>query len=226
MKYARIIAVTAMMIMGFAAIAPAQMGMMGMRPPTIPGEFKPVVGSGAQYAVTPKDGDKMELAIAIVGKESVDGQDGYWMETRMLSGRGAGMISKNLLVMSGDNPGVKRMIIQMPPRPPMEMPVGMMGHRPNMPPHEAAGSGANHGMGEVVGTESVTVPAGTFECQHYRSTSDNGTSDFWVATKVSPYGLVKMTSGKENMVLEKVLTNETSQITGEPQKMNFPGMPQ
>ena len=28
------------------------------------------------------------------------------------------------------------------------------------------------------------------------------------------------------MVLKKVLTDETSHINGEPQKMNFPGMPQ
>ena len=43
---------------------------------------------------------------------------------------------------------------------------------------------------------------------------------------LAPYGLVKMTSADTNMVLVKVLDHETSQITGEPQKMNFPGMPQ
>jgi hypothetical protein len=82
----------------------------------------------------------------------------------------------------------------------------------------------NHGMGEVVGTESVTVPAGTFECEHYQNKSERGTADVWFTTKVSPYGMVKMTSPDQSMVLEKVLTNETSQIKGEPQKMNFPGM--
>ncbi|HEV2351419.1 MAG TPA: hypothetical protein VG028_16415 [Terriglobia bacterium] len=200
--------------------------MMGMRPPQIPGEFKPVVGSGAQYTITNKKAPSMDMAVAIVGKESVDGQDGYWMENRMLSGKGAGMITKMLMVIGGDQPGVKRMIMQPPGRPPMEMPMGMMGMMKNVPKAQAGGTYGGNGKGELVGTESVTVPAGTFECQHYQKKSDQETTDIWFTTKVSPYGMVKMTSADTTMVLDKVLTNETSQIKGEPQKMNFPGMPQ
>ena len=81
-------------------------------------------------------------------------------------------------------------------------------------------------MGELVGTESVTVPAGTFTCQHYRKQEKNGPADMWISTQVTPYGMVKMTSADTTMVLKKILTNETSHIKGEPQKMQFPGMPQ
>ena len=222
MRYAKITLLTFAMCLGFAGAAAAQ---MGMRPPQIPGEFKPVVGSGAQYEITTKKEPKMDLAYAIVGKESVDGGEGYWMEIRMLSGKGEGMIMKELMVMTGETPGPKRMIMQMPGRPPMEMPMGMMGGMmKNMPKQTATGAGPGHGMGEKVGIEPVVVPAGTFLCDHYRSQSDHGAADVWVSTKVAPYGLVKMTSEDTNMVLEKVLTNETSQIKGEPQKMNFPGM--
>ena len=226
MRTLRNIVVAGALCFGSAVAALAQMGM-GMRPPTIPGEFKPVVGSGAQYQMTTKQGN-LDMAVAVVGKESVNGADGYWMEQRMLGGKGAGMISKLLMVMSGDQPGIKRMIVQMPPRPPMEMPVGMMGMMGGMAknaPRPEAGGGPQ-GKGELLGTESVTVPAGTFECQHYRSQSEHGSADVWFTTKVSPYGLVKMTSADTTMVLEKVLSNETSQIKGEPQKMNYPGMPQ
>jgi len=73
-----------------------------------------------------------------------------------------------------------------------------------------------------VGSESVTVPAGTFDCEHYRKQTAEGTVDVWVSTKVSPYGTVKMTSGQMTMVLEKVLSNETSHIKGEPQKFEMP----
>jgi hypothetical protein len=224
MKYSRCIILAAVLCAGSAAAAWAQMGM-GMRPPTIPGEFKPVVGSGAQYQITTKQGN-IDMAVAVVGKESVNGADGYWMEQRMLGGKGGAMISKLLMVMSGGQPGIKRMIVQMPPRPPMEMPVGMMGMMggmgKNVPKPETGGG--PQGKGEMLGTESVTVPAGTFECQHFRSQSEHGTADVWFTTKVSPYGLVKMTSADTTMTLEKVLEHETSQITGEPQKM--PGMPQ
>ncbi|HLY61150.1 MAG TPA: hypothetical protein VKV95_10410 [Terriglobia bacterium] len=224
MKTARkMVMVMAMALAGASALW-AQ--MMGMRPPQIPGEFKPVVGSGSQYTMTTKkDSSSMDMAYAIVGKESVDGQDGYWMEIRMLSGKGGGMIMKQLMVIGGDQPGIKRMIMQMAGRPPMEMPMSMMSMMKNMPKAQESGqaSGKNHGMGELVGTESVTVPAGTFECQHYRSQSDRGSADVWITTKISPYGLVKMTSTDSTMVLAKVLSNETSQIKGEPQPM--PGMP-
>src|SRR5579859_8306220 len=152
MRYAKSIILTITMCLGFAGAASAQ---MGMRPPQIPGEFKPVVGSGAQYEISSKKDAKMDMAYAIVGKESVDGADGYWMEIRMLNGKAEGMIMKQLMVMSGDTPGIKRMIMQMPGRPPMEMPVGMMsGMMKNMPKHSAAEGGPSHGMGEKVGTET------------------------------------------------------------------------
>ena len=79
-------------------------------------------------------------------------------------------------------------------------------------------------MGELVGTESVTVPAGTFTCQHYRKQEQNGPMDLWISMQVTPYALVKMTGEDMNMVLKKVLTNETSHIKGEPQKMPTPEM--
>jgi hypothetical protein len=81
-------------------------------------------------------------------------------------------------------------------------------------------------MGELVGMESVTVPAGTFTCQHYRKQDKNGQVDYWVADQVASFSWVKMTTPDTTLVLEKILTNETSHIKGEPQKMQFPGMPQ
>ena len=117
------------------------------------------------------------------------------------------------------------MIVQPPGRPPMEMPVGMM----NMGmehEHQAEVEGSGHGMGEMLGSETVTVPAGTFDCQHFRATREGPDRGRVVSRQVSPYGLVKMTSSDgTSMVLEKVLDHERSQIAGEPQEMNFPGIP-
>jgi hypothetical protein len=167
----------------------------------------------------------MHSAYAIVGQEDVEGSTGYWMEIRT---EGAGMpgemVMKQLMVVGGDRPQIKRMIMQQPGRPPMEMPVGMMlggmGQR-GQAPRQAPGQG-DTSPGERVGSETITVPAGTFECEHYRKQEPHGTVDVWISSKVSPYGTVKMSSGEMTMVLEKVLSNETSHITGEPQKMNMP----
>ncbi len=59
-------------------------------------------------------------------------------------------------------------------------------------------------------------------CDHYRKQEPHGTVDVWISSKVPPYGMVKMSSGERTTVLEKVLSNETSHIQGEPQKMNMP----
>ncbi len=223
MKSVRNLASTVLAVMGLAGACWSQ-GMM--RPPNIPGEFKPVVGSGAQYQLTDKKGTTHEWAWAVVGKETVDGQDAYWLEMRSTTPQGP-MVMKELMAVEGGTPDIKRMIMQAPNRPPMEMPVDMM--HMAMQRGQQMATGSSHGMGEVVGSETVTVPAGTFDAQHYRSTDNGRTADVWASTKVSPYGLVKMTSSDgSSMVLEKLLDHETSQITQEPQKMNFPmpGRPQ
>jgi hypothetical protein len=206
-------------------------GMGGMfgNMPSMPGLQNPTVGSGAEYMMTSK-GKEMDMATVALGKEDVDGAAGYWMETRMTSAElGGEMVMKTLTVISPTASGIKRMIMQQPGKPPMEMPAMMMSmmqqHQP--PPTTPTGSASGKGgMGELVGTESVTVPAGTFSCQHYRNQGNNGTSDLWISMQVTPYGLVKMTGPDTTMVLKKVLANESSHIKGEPQQMQIPGMRQ
>jgi hypothetical protein len=69
-----------------------------------------------------------------------------------------------------------------------------------------------------VGTESITVPAGTFSCEHW--TKDDGKGDVWVSSKVSPLGIVKAVDSDQTMVLTKVTTDATSHITGTPVKFD------
>jgi len=223
MQFLRRLAVVLVVCSGLVAAGWAQFGGMGKgmgQTPQIPGVFRPVVGTGAQYQVTQK-GKNMSWAVAVVGKESVDGNDGYWLEMRMEGGEQGGMIMKSLTVArDGGGAEIKRMIMQPPGQPPMEMPMEMMGMM-RQGQKQAANEEA---LGEKVGTETVTVPAGTFTCDHYRSKHGNEPADVWISAKVPPYGLIKMTSASSTMVLEKVLSNETSKIKGEPQKMDF-GMP-
>jgi hypothetical protein len=194
-------------------------GQRMMQPPRIPGEFKPVVGAGAQYEVT-TEGKKTNWAYVVVGKETVDGADGYWMEMRLeVDSKKGKMIMKHLMVMIGDRPEIKRMIMQTPGEPPMEMPMGMMG---GMMKRAREVPGGETALGEKLGTESVIVPAGTFLCDHFRTTAAKTTTDVWISTKVSPWGMVKMTSKDMTLELTKVLENETSEIKGEPQKIEMP----
>ena len=197
-------------------------GMFGSMP-TMPGLSNPTVGSGAEYVVNTK-GKQMDVATVILGKEDVNGGAGYWMEMRMNSADTNGeMVMKTLTVTTGSETGVKRMIMQQSGKQPLEIDGMMMSMMQRHQPSPATpGAGSNGGRGELVGTESVTVPAGTFTAQHYRSQGSNGPTDLWISTDVTPYGMVKMTNADTTMELKKVLTDETSHIKGEPQKMQMP----
>jgi hypothetical protein len=83
---------------------------------------------------------------------------------------------------------------------------------------EACGRGA----ATFVGTDTITVPAGTFLCDHWRSSTMGHTGDEWVAKSGPVFGLIKAVSSAGTIELEKVLTGEKSEITGTPRQMNMP----
>jgi hypothetical protein len=197
-------------LLAMAATAGAQ---MGMRQSPIPrGVFNPVVGSGAAYEITSSDGRKNNIEYAIVGKESVNGKDAYWMEWTT-SGMGSGQMVMKVLTAVGDSTVTSRVIIQMPGRPPMEMPAQMTSRMNNQSVPADVRSAA-----EDVGSESITVPAGTFTCEHYRM--KDGSGDTWVSTKVNPFGVVKHEGKDSTMVLTKVITDAKDKIVGIPQPFN------
>jgi hypothetical protein len=200
------------------------MGTMGSTP-SMPSLQNPTVGSGAEYLVTAK-GKEMDIATVALSKENVDGDQGFWMEQRITSAElGGEMVMKTLTVVSGTQAGVKRMIMQQPGHSPMEMSGMMMSMMQPKSRPTPSGGGGKGDMGQLIGTESVTVPAGTYSCQHYRKQEASGPVDIWISTSITPYGMVKMTSADATMVLKKILSNETSHIKGEPQKMQMPEMP-
>jgi hypothetical protein len=192
-------------------------GGMGRQAPRLLGEFKPVVGAGAQYLMTSQN-DSTHFSYVIVGKEDVKGSTGYWLEIRTQGGEMPGeMVMKQLMVMGGEKPEIKRMIMQPSGRPPVEFPLGMM---PGVAQRGAETGDTSPGV--KVGSETISVPAGTFECDRYRKQDERGAVDIWVSSKVSPYGTVKMSRADVSLVLEKVLNNEVSHIRGQPRPMNFP----
>jgi len=186
----------------------AQMGA-GMRPPDIPGVFKPVVGSGAAYETVTKNGTKMSLEIAIIDKES----DGYWMEIAAEMPRMPGTnYVKELLVRQGDDLVIEKMIVQMPGHPPIDlssMPRSIQSQK------SQADFRAN---AQNLGTDSITTPAGTFSCQHWRDAKSG--DDYWISDKVVPWQLVKMTGADGHTItLVRVITDAKTHITGTPVSM-------
>src|SRR5690348_1793923 len=115
----------------FATVASAQIGGGMMRQGPMPrGLFNPVVGSGAQYEIQKGAGSdandkKTVMEIDVVGKESVSGKDGYWLETTMGGTPMGDVTMKMLAAPDGANVTIVKMIMQMAGQPPMEMPTQM-----------------------------------------------------------------------------------------------------
>ena len=195
-----------------AASASAQMGM-SMRPSMPQGIFNPTVGSGAQYEMTGADGAKSTIEFTVVGKEAVNGKDSYWLEWTMSSGRMGEMVMKVLMTPDASNGVTTRTIMQLAGRPPMEMPSQMI--RPGGA--QASSKMDIRGESEDVGKESVTTPAGTFACEHYRA--KDGSGDTWISGQVAPFGVVKA-QGKSSMTLTKVITGAHDKIVGTPVPFN------
>jgi hypothetical protein len=215
MKILKLAAFCLCCLMILAAATSAQMGM-GMRQRSMPnGVFNPVVGSGAGYDIQTANGPKTSIEYAIVGKESINGKDGFWMEWTTIGGPMGEMVVKVLIVPDGANTATSRIIMQMPGRPPMEMPAPM--GRMNGGSNATAPSDIRN-LAEDVGTESITTAAGTFSCEHYRM--KDGSGDTWVSQKVAPFGVVKHQGKDSSMVLTKVITDAKDKITGTPQPFN------
>src|SRR4029077_1313134 len=207
------------MVVIFAALAlamPLAAQMFGPKPPTLSGIWHPVVGTGAAYEMT-KDGKKNEMEITIVGKEDVDGKTAFWLEMAMTDQRTSQTVYvKNLMSVNDSGVTSMRMVMQMPGQPdPMEMDMNLNPTGSRMKQTTPANIADK---AEVVGTESVTVPAGTFSCTHFRM--KDGTGDAWVSDKVGPWGLVKSQSKDSSMVLAKVITDAKDHITGTPKKFD------
>jgi hypothetical protein len=82
---------------------------------------------------------------------------------------------------------------------------------------------------DLLGTETIATPAGSFACQHFRTKGkkSNGEDvegagetpdikDFWMSEKVSPFGIVKMTSKDSTQTLERLITDAKPQMKGTP----------
>jgi len=205
MKRMQIVVLAAAGFLCVTSSVSAQLGMNIFKKPNIADIFKPVVGSGGLYETQRTDTQKppTQMEMTIVGKEMVDGQQGYWMEMGHQAGKTGQVMYTKMLVTNDFQ--FKKLVFQQPGQPAMEMPFS---------PNDQTKGHMTEEMEKwhQVGTESITVPAGTFSCVHWKK--DGGVGDVWVSDKVTPMGMVKSINAGDTMVLLKVITGATDHITG------------
>ena len=187
------------------AIGPSHAAQHDVMTPAFTAEWHPVLGSGGAYQAQTAGQQPTIWEMTVVGREG----EGYWIEMYL---PGMQTVMKSL----ASPRGVARVIVKTEGQPAMEMPASLMGVSPKMDVKET---------GQYLGEEQVTTQAGTFACKHYRVTESSGPADVWVATDVSPYGLVKMTSSEVTMTLQRIITGAKTRITETPQPFQMPQMP-
>jgi hypothetical protein len=206
-------------LMVSAGAANAQMGGMGMARsiPAMGGKFNPTIGLGADYDMAQSNGEQSKLSIAIVGKDSINGSTGYWMEFGVSGAKVPGTTYiKSLAVVDSSGQMVTQRVIMQANGQTFQMPDQMVKMHSRTTHTDISSDGTN------LGSESISVPAGTFTAEHWRSKDGD---DFWITKDAGPWGLVKMKSKDgSTMVLTKAYTDAKDQITDTPQP--FPGMGQ
>lgn len=204
-----------LVLCAYIALSPAAKaqfgGMNPFKKPNISDIFHPVVGQGAVYEQQHKDGTKTPLELTVVGKETVDGKQGYWLEVGHAE-KGSDSLAYAKMLITLDPWETHKMVFVMPhSSQPVEYPMN-----PNQKTKEKMEE--NMEKWHKVGTEPITVPAGTFLCEHWAK--DDGTEDVWASSKVSPMSLVKSVGKNSTMVLVKTLSSAPEHITGTPQKFD------
>jgi hypothetical protein len=145
--------------------------------PRLIGHFHPKVGAWAAYDLVREGGPHPgggQLRVAIVGKDG----DAYWIETKITAGPIGDIISKALI--SGEPHQVRKMFMKSTTGI-REMPT--FAYRP--PP-------ARTELKEA-GTESVTVPAGTFKASVLTHDDERASSRSWVKEGIGPWSIVQTT---------------------------------
>ena len=212
MKRTVLALMVAAVCMGVAVSASAQFGgLTAIKRPNIANIFHPVVGAGAAYEQTDKQGRKSVMEMSVVGKEMVGTQDAYWMEVGHAADQSGTLTYAKMLVTPTDFAFHKMVIVMPGSTQPMEMDMdAAKSHRDSME--------KDMEKWHSVGTESITVPAGTFSCEHW--TKDDGKGDVWVSSKISPMGMVKYADNGDTMVLVKVISEAKTHISGTPVKFD------
>ncbi len=188
-------------------------------------DFKmPASGSWADYQVKTKKGDEGTMRFLALGTEKREGKDFHWVEMQMTSTKGKSFAMKMLVPeWPAEQSEVQEIIMQGDgQKQPIRFGKETMGAVRGAMKQNRMDLSELCKKAKLVGNESVTVPAGTYDARKYEYTGEQGATTAWV-TKKSPFGWVKSVSDKgDETVMVKSGSGGTSFITGEP--MEMPGM--
>lgn len=155
----------------------------------------PQVGAYAWYNLKDKtSGQEYFLRQAIVGTEKIKRKEGWWLETELVPRVGFSSVYKMLLTGAASNAeNVHRLLVR----------------EGNSAVQEVTLDGKNAAKEdgdvprEALGVETLSMPSGDIEAEHYRIKDGEIQTEIWISDKVPPMGLVKMTTAEGELSLQR-----------------------
>ena len=177
----------------------------------------PEVGRWAEYKAVFKGKDPYTMRHAVIGGESRDGKALKWLELRTSGNKKDGdMVYQMLVPGSAAQLGdVHEVIMKHGTQPAMKMDGMMLKMIRGQMDKQSFLKDICKDV-TLVGAESVTVPAGKFDTQHFHSAKYS--SDSWITARV-PFSMVKSVGKDFEMVLVAQGDGAKSSITETPKSM-------
>lgn len=181
------------------------------------------VGQWADYHSDVPIVKSLNSRYAIVGEETVDGTPHFWLEFNIVNPVGNTIMQ--LLIPGYPYPpqGISGLIMQLAPDLVMEYSKEMAGAMSGQGGDNLSAPTAQAcDDSEIIGMESVTVPAGTFQAMRVETRLGGGKMDIWISDEV-PFGIVKF-ADEDGYGLQLVGhgMDAKSSITGTPMKFGQP----
>jgi len=149
--------------------------------------INPRVGQWAWYDLHDTQNDaRFAVREAIVGKERVDGETGYWLEIEIIPQAGYKTVMKTLLTGPASDPdNIHRLILKRGFDPIQDVPV----HH-GKDPMNIEGRVKRKSLG----MEEIPTANGTIRAEKFQVTADGKTNFVWTNPDVLPTGVVRMQS--------------------------------
>jgi hypothetical protein len=182
--------------------------------------FRGKAGSYIEYEAipnSPEAGTGKGLRIAQVAPDVAGGR---WLEVTGL-GQGAEGVGLKLFAKGEAVGNVKRIIVESPQLPPMEMPLDSLST--DMPIGMPGGDSGDSLLSDAkyLGSEKITVPVGTFQAEHWLVSSKQGHRlEVWTTKdqRIPFTGCIRMLTTQGTVRAVKVGTDAVGTITVPPSK--------
>jgi hypothetical protein len=164
--------------------------------------WSPRVGDWSAYRILDARGESAELTFSVVDKDG----DAYWLEVRTKQEGAEGTVAYLVTGDPTEDENVVMIRAQETGGPALELDRTTLGRLRSRGQGafggEATPIGPKVGKLEALGEEKIVVGGKSLKCRRLKIIGPDQTAEVWLSEDVGPFGLVKLKSGLEEVVLQ------------------------